>query len=64
MLNINKLIKLQNKLKLVYLCKYSGLNYNVVLDRIRKKNELKVNEAEQLTVALESIATEIGKAIK
>jgi len=53
MLNIENL-KVIAKMNLISLCKEAGLKHNTIRAKIKRGTELKVNESESLTKALET----------
>lgn len=66
MLNIEKLKALAEKkhLNLRTLCLNAVAGYGVMLDKIRKGNELTVTESEKLTSELKKIVADITEAIQ
>lgn len=58
MLNIENLNKIA-KLNLISLCNEAGLKHNTIRAKIKRGTELKVNESEALTKALEKFGLRI-----
>ena len=64
MLNISKLKILKEKKHLQFRTLCTGVNYDVILDRIRKNNELRVDEAEILQTNLQKIVDDVKAALE